>query len=70
MSNFTFGHNVVKSRLLLLRQNAYAGGKQLIPINPPDVAGACLNRCKTVKVSNQTLRWHRLIWDRTCPIDF
>ena len=27
MSNFTFGHNVFKSRLLLLRQNASAGGK-------------------------------------------
>ena len=28
-SNFTFGHNVFKSRLLLLRQNASAGGKGL-----------------------------------------
>ena len=29
MSNFTFDHNVFKSRLLLLRQNASAGGKVL-----------------------------------------
>ena len=29
MSNFTFGHNVFNSRLLLLRQNASAGGKGL-----------------------------------------
>ena len=27
MSNFTFGHNVFKSRLLLLRQNAEKVGK-------------------------------------------
>ena len=27
MSNFTFGHNVFKSCLLILRQNASAGGK-------------------------------------------
>ena len=27
ISNFTFGHNVFKSRLLLMRQNASAGGK-------------------------------------------
>ena len=30
MRNFIFGHNVFKSRLLLLRQNASAGGKGLI----------------------------------------
>ena len=30
MSNFTFGLNVFKSRLLLFRQNASAGGKGLI----------------------------------------
>ena len=29
MSNLTFGHNVFKSHLLLLRQNASAGGKRL-----------------------------------------
>ena len=29
MSNFTFGHNVFKSRLLLLRRNASARGKGL-----------------------------------------
>ena len=29
MSNFTFGRNVFKSRLLLLRQNASAVGKGL-----------------------------------------
>ena len=29
MSNLTFGHNVFKSRLLLLFQNASAGGKGL-----------------------------------------
>ena len=29
MSNFTFGHIVFKSRLLLLRQNASAAGKWL-----------------------------------------
>ena len=29
MSNSSFGHNVFKSRLLLLRQNASAGGKGL-----------------------------------------
>ena len=29
ISNFTFGHNVFKSRLLLLRQNASAGGRGL-----------------------------------------
>ena len=29
MSNFTFGHIVFKSRLLLLRQIASAGGKGL-----------------------------------------
>ena len=32
MSNFTFGHNVFKSRLLFLRQNTSAGGKGLIGI--------------------------------------
>ena len=30
MSNFAFGHNVFKNRLLLLRQNASTGGKGLI----------------------------------------
>ena len=33
MSNFTFDHNVFKSRLLLLRQNASAGGKGLKDID-------------------------------------
>ena len=40
MSNFTFGHNVFKSRLLLLRQNASAGGEESTPI--------CLIVCGTV----------------------
>ena len=35
MSNFTFGQNVFKSRLLILRQNASAGGKGLIHHSPP-----------------------------------
>ena len=30
MSNFTFGHNVFESRLLLFRQNASARGKGLM----------------------------------------
>ena len=30
MSNFTFGHIVFKSRLLLLRQNVSVGGKGVI----------------------------------------
>ena len=29
MSNFPFGHNVLKGRLLLLRQDTSAGGKWL-----------------------------------------
>ena len=33
MSNFTFGYNVFKSRLLLLRHNATAGGKELMEKN-------------------------------------
>ena len=40
MSNFTFCHNVFKSRLLLLRQNVSAGWKGLNgSLNPRD---ACL----------------------------
>ena len=42
LSNFTFGHNVFKSRLLLLGQNASAGGKELMKMI--NVKGNCLER--------------------------
>ena len=50
MSNFAFGHNVFKSRLLLLRQNASAGGKGLKQILNGDNA---LDYDGTVHISSE-----------------
>ena len=65
MSNFTFGLNVFKSRLLLLRQNASAGEKGLQSSAPLPKLTAAVN--KGILLTQLCLRWprftdqHRLI---------
>ena len=58
MSNFTFGHNVFKSRLLHLRQNTSAGGKGLILFSD------LLYHCMRGKMLN-TVEYH-IAWDKHC----
>ena len=56
MSNFTFGHNVFKSRLLLLRRNASAGGNGLL--TPFKLRYGFLEHCSTKTFVNATVaRW-------------